>query len=132
MAPFVQYAIAASEDALKDAGWSPSSDLERERTVCLWRGICIKHSLMYEKGVCIGSGIGNLDDIYRTSLEFAKSVSRVLESNTLPNSPTRFQGMRRLSPHFVPKILINLAAGQVAIRNGFMVCPFVPAGMTRN
>lgn len=33
MALFSQYAIAAAEEALTDAGWTPSSEHERERTV---------------------------------------------------------------------------------------------------
>ena len=33
MALFSQYAIAASEEALRDAGWMPTNDQQRERTV---------------------------------------------------------------------------------------------------
>lgn len=33
MALFSQYAVAASEEALKDAGWKPGNDEEQERTV---------------------------------------------------------------------------------------------------
>ena len=48
----------------------------------------------------MGSGIGGLDDI-------------VQASDTL-----RERGARRVSPHFVPKMLVNMAAGQVSIRAG--------------
>ena len=51
-------------------------------------------------GVAVGSGIGGLDDI-------------VQASDTL-----RERGARRVSPHFVPKMLVNMAAGQVSIRAG--------------
>lgn len=35
MAKFVQFAIAATEEALDDAAWRPSSDEQREATVNL-------------------------------------------------------------------------------------------------
>lgn len=58
MSRFAQYAMAASEMALVDASWKPTSTADLEAT-----------------GVCLGSGIGNLDDLYATSLAFAKDVS---------------------------------------------------------
>lgn len=38
MARFAQYAMAATEEALEDAGWRPSTEdaEEREMTVCLF------------------------------------------------------------------------------------------------
>jgi 3-oxoacyl-(acyl-carrier-protein) synthase len=33
MSKFMQYAMAASAEALKDSGWLPKSDLEQEMTV---------------------------------------------------------------------------------------------------
>lgn len=58
MSRFAQYAMAASEMALNDAGWKPTSQADLEAT-----------------GVCLGSGIGNLDELYTTSLAFEKDVS---------------------------------------------------------
>lgn len=58
MSKFTQYAIAATEMALADAGWKPTSQDELEVT-----------------GVCLGSGIGNLEELYSTSLAFEKDVS---------------------------------------------------------
>ncbi|KJZ74120.1 hypothetical protein HIM_06569 [Hirsutella minnesotensis 3608] len=84
MSTFTQYAVAASEMALEDAGWKPSRLEELEAT-----------------GVCIGSGIGNLDDLYETSLVHYE------------------EGYKKVSPLFVPKILINMAAGHVAMKYGF-------------
>ncbi|KAK3692918.1 3-oxoacyl--synthase [Podospora appendiculata] len=84
MSKFTQYAIAATEMALDDAGWRPSSTQDLEMT-----------------GVCLGSGIGNLDDLYTTSLAYEKD------------------GYKKVSPLFVPKILINLAAGHISMRHGF-------------
>lgn len=58
MSRFAQYAMAATQMALDDAGWNPTSQTELEAT-----------------GVCLGSGIGNLDELYTSSLAFDKDVS---------------------------------------------------------
>ncbi|KAK7428495.1 Mitochondrial beta-keto-acyl synthase [Neonectria magnoliae] len=84
MSKFTQYAVAASSMALEDAGWEPSTQEDLEAT-----------------GVCLGSGIGNLDEIYETSLSHHQD------------------GYKKVSPLFVPKILINMAAGHIAMRHGF-------------
>ena len=81
---FILYAIAAADEAVKDSGWQPETDEDRERT-----------------GVMIGSGIGGLATIERTSIELHE------------------KGPRRVSPFFIPSALINLASGQVSIRYGF-------------
>lgn len=52
-------------------------------------------------GVSIGSGMSNLDEIVRQHEVF------------------RTRGYRRVSPHFVPRILGNMAAGHVSIAHGF-------------
>jgi 3-oxoacyl-[acyl-carrier-protein] synthase II len=52
-------------------------------------------------GVMIGSGIGGLPGIYEASITLHE------------------RGPRRVSPFFLPSILINLASGQVSIRHGF-------------
>ncbi|KAJ4391235.1 Mitochondrial beta-keto-acyl synthase [Gnomoniopsis smithogilvyi] len=84
MSKFTQYAIAATEMALADAGWKPTSQADLEAT-----------------GVCLGSGIGNLEELYSTSIAFEQD------------------GYKKVSPLFVPKILINLAAGHVSMKYGF-------------
>ncbi len=81
---FILYAMAAADEAVKDAGWTPEDEESRERT-----------------GVMIGSGIGGLATIERTSVELFE------------------KGPRRVSPFFIPSALINLASGQVSIRYGF-------------
>ncbi|OHW90008.1 3-oxoacyl-[acyl-carrier-protein] synthase 2 [Colletotrichum incanum] len=83
MSKFAQYAVACAEMAMKDAGWQPQSQDDLETT-----------------GVCLGSGIGNLEEIYETSLAFNQ------------------QGYKKVSPLFVPKILINLAAGHISMKYG--------------
>jgi len=52
-------------------------------------------------GVCIGSGIGAFEDVYNTSLAFEKA------------------GPKKVSPFFVPRLLVNLAAGHVSMNYGF-------------
>lgn len=84
MALFAQYAIACAQEALDDAGWHPTKESDLEAT-----------------GVTIGSGIGNLDEAYNTSIAFDAG------------------GYKKVSPLFVPRLLINLAAGHVSIRHGF-------------
>lgn len=51
-------------------------------------------------GVSVGSGIGAFSDIYETSNAFSQG------------------GHRKVSPLFVPRLLINLAAGHIAMTHG--------------
>ncbi len=48
---FIQYALAAATEAVRDAGWEPAAEEDRERT-----------------GVLIGSGIGGLQGIYDAAI----------------------------------------------------------------
>ncbi len=58
---FILYAIAAADEAVRDAGWTPTDRTECERT-----------------GVILGSGIGGLNSIAETTLELeAKGPRRV-------------------------------------------------------
>lgn len=65
MSTFTQYALAASQMALQDAEWDATKLADKEAT-----------------GVCLGSGIGNLDEIYNTSLEHHKDVGHQLRSSS--------------------------------------------------
>ncbi|KAI9045079.1 uncharacterized protein KD926_010402 [Aspergillus affinis] len=85
MARFAQYALVASQEALADAGWMPTTFEQKETT-----------------GVCLGSGIGNFDEIYNTVTAYEKG------------------GYKKVSPLFVPKLLINLGAGHISMKYGFM------------
>ncbi|KAH8165813.1 hypothetical protein CIB48_g2426 [Xylaria polymorpha] len=84
MSTFSQYAMAAAEMALTDAAWKPEKEADLQET-----------------GVCLGSGIGNLEELYKTSLAFDNG------------------GYKKVSPLFVPQILINLAAGHISMKYGF-------------
>lgn len=79
---FIQYALAASEQALQDA--KLPDNLNKDRV-----------------GVAIGAGIGGIgtiEDAYQQMLD---------------------KGPKRISPFLVPGSVINMAAGNVAIRYGF-------------
>jgi 3-oxoacyl-[acyl-carrier-protein] synthase II len=81
---FITYGMAAAQEAIEDAGWAPTDEESLERT-----------------GVLIGSGIGGLDTIAKTSIMMEE------------------RGPRRVSPFFVPACLINLASGHISIKYGF-------------
>ena len=84
MDDFIMYGLCAAQQAVEDSGWVPKTDEDRWRT-----------------GVLIGSGIGGLNEIYKTSII-------VHEGN-----------VRKVSPFFIPASLINLISGHVSIRYGF-------------
>ncbi|MGE0612101.1 MAG: beta-ketoacyl-ACP synthase II [Hyphomicrobiales bacterium] len=81
---FIIYAVAATDQAVEDSGWKPQDAEGQNRT-----------------GVLIGSGIGGLQGIEKTSLLLAE------------------KGPSRVSPFFIPGRLINLASGHVSIKHQF-------------
>ena len=84
MSRFAHYGMAATAEALNDSEWKPANEADLEAT-----------------GVCLGSGIGNLDEMYNTSISYEKD------------------GYKKVSPLFVPKLLINLGAGHISMKYGF-------------
>lgn len=82
---FIHFAIAGAEQAISDSGWKVQNEQQAYRT-----------------GVMIGSGIGGLPSIQKTSIL------------------TQEKGAKRISPFFIPASLINLASGQVSIKHNFM------------
>lgn len=83
MGLFTQYAMAAADEALKDAQIDQS--VKRTRV-----------------GVAVGSAIGSIEDTYQNSVIYGNS------------------GYRRVQPLFIPKLLANMAAGNISIKHGFM------------
>jgi len=65
--PFIVYAMAAATEALRDAGWAPSTRDEQIST-----------------GVLIGSGIGGIGGIYEASMILAEKGPRRLSPFFIP------------------------------------------------
>ena len=66
---FILYAVAAADEAVKDSGWAPESDEDRERT-----------------GVIIGSGIGGLATIEKTAIELHEKGPRRVSPFFIPSA----------------------------------------------
>lgn len=86
---FVQYGVAAAAQALQQAGFI--SELQASPVTGVEPD---------RIGVIVGSGIGGITTIEENAVKL----------NT--DSP------RKISPFFVPSAIVNMAAGQVAIRHG--------------
>jgi len=82
---FTQYAIVASDEAIKDAGldFSQMSEIER-----------------YEVGVIWGSGNGGIGTFEDQLREFHTG-----------------DGTPRFNPYFIPKMIVDIAAGVISIRH---------------
>jgi len=66
---FILYAIAAADEAVRDSGWSPTEEADRERT-----------------GVIIGSGIGGLNTIADTAVELEHKGPRRISPFFIPSA----------------------------------------------
>jgi len=82
---FIHFAVAAADQAIEDSGWKVESDEEKYRT-----------------GVMMGSGIGGLPAIEKTTVHMKE------------------RGVKKITPFFIPSSLINLASGQISIKHGYM------------
>jgi 3-oxoacyl-[acyl-carrier-protein] synthase II len=82
MGAFIHYAIAASDEAMKDSNLKITAENAEQI------------------GTYISSGIG---DFWAIEREHSKLLN---------------EGPNRVSPFFIPSAIVNLAAGQVSIRNG--------------
>ncbi len=80
---FIKYAMAATFEAMTDAGFADQDMAKSERELF---------------GVLIGSGIGGLSTIW--------------------DEANGYRGPRRISPFFIPSLIVNLASGFVSIRHG--------------
>ncbi|MEO6733278.1 MAG: beta-ketoacyl-ACP synthase II [Ferruginibacter sp.] len=81
---FTQFALIASDEAVKDAGIN-SSNVDVDRV-----------------GVIFASGIGGLITFQEEVINFASG-----------------DGTPRFNPFFIPKMILDIAAGQISIRHGF-------------
>ncbi|MFT3932759.1 MAG: beta-ketoacyl-ACP synthase II [Chitinophagaceae bacterium] len=81
---FTQYAIAASDEAIKDAGLDFAAMSEEER---------------YDVGVIWASGNGGIGTFEEQLREFHTG-----------------DGTPRFNPYFIPKMIVDIAAGVVSIR----------------
>lgn len=79
---YIQFALAATKEAVADAGL----DFSQEIPVRI--------------GVIVGSGIGGI----QTMIENSAVVEK--------------RGLRRVSPFFIPNLLVDSAAGKIAIEHG--------------
>src|SRR5256714_5418632 len=87
---FIQFGLAATDLALKDAGLPTDKPLG-ERA-----------------GVIVGSGMGGLSTLEETHLTAVQ------------------KGHRRVSPFFIPSIIVNLVGGQISIRYGAAGVNYAP------
>lgn len=86
---FVQYGVVAATQALKNAGLIDGLQAEPVKGIDPER-----------IGVLIGSGIGGISNI-------EENAGKLIHD-----------GARKISPFFIPSAIINMTAGQVAIRHG--------------
>jgi 3-oxoacyl-[acyl-carrier-protein] synthase II len=108
------YALVAADEALRDAGLLTQQSADSREQIAVKEPVdgklpilnsdaanCYLLSADCERiGVCIGGGVGGLENMYDVSVELEKN------------------GPRYVSPFFIPKVLINMAAGQVSIKYG--------------
>ena len=93
--PFTLFGLAASQEALTDAGMLSGDDVsgfDPDRAGCI-----------------MGVGIGGLTDIEATKETLMK------------------RGPRRVSPYFIPKIMMNAVSGRVSMMHGLRGANFVTA-----
>ena len=79
---FIQYGLAASQEALEDSG------------------LVINEENAERVGVIVGSGLGGLPTIEKYHTELVE------------------RGYRKITPFFIPMLIINLAPGHISIRFG--------------
>jgi 3-oxoacyl-[acyl-carrier-protein] synthase II len=81
---FAQFALIASDEAVKDAGIT-KENVDSDRV-----------------GVIFASGIGGITTFQDDVMEFARG-----------------DGTPRFNPFFIPKMILDIAAGQISMRHGF-------------
>lgn len=82
---FAQYALVASDEAIKDSGMDLAS-IDKMRVGVIW-----------------GAGIGGLETFQDEVINFAQG-----------------DGTPRFNPFFIPKMIADIAPGNISIKHGFM------------
>ena len=100
-ARFIEFALQAADEAVKQAGLDDYlqqiTDKQRARI-----------------GVSIGSGMSAVREIGQAYRQLALTPEQQADNHGTPQP--RRRPYRRLSPHFVPKVLPNSAAGRVSMQ----------------
>ncbi|CAK9439102.1 uncharacterized protein LODBEIA_P33260 [Lodderomyces beijingensis] len=95
LAEFSQYAMACTQDALRDSNLLEASS---STTTTLQDEVCIKDKRRI--GVAVGSGIGSFGDICNNTQAYLEA------------------GYKKVQPLFIPRLLNNMAAGNISIKWG--------------
>ena len=95
---FVQLTLAAGTEALQQAQLLTTTEENSDDNDKKISRICPSLVDPTRMGVCVGSGMSGVREIVE--------ASRTLHE----------RGLRRLSPHFVPKVLSNSAAGRLSLQ----------------
>lgn len=85
MDPFTQYALASTDEALKDSGLN-LNEVDKTRVGVIW-----------------GSGNGGFYTFQQEIMDYARG-----------------DGTPRINPFFIPKVIVDIASGWIAIKHGFM------------
>jgi 3-oxoacyl-[acyl-carrier-protein] synthase II len=85
MDPFTQYALASTDEALKDSGLN-LAEIDKTRVGVIW-----------------GSGNGGFYTFQQEIMEYARG-----------------DGTPRINPFFIPKVIVDIASGWIAMKHGFM------------
>jgi 3-oxoacyl-[acyl-carrier-protein] synthase II len=85
MDPFTQYALASTNEALKDSRLN-LDEIDKTRVGVIW-----------------GSGNGGFYTFQQEIMDFARG-----------------DGTPRINPFFIPKVIVDIASGWIAIKHGFM------------
>lgn len=117
----ILYAIAAAKRALSDSYYETENTAELDecgKTLhpCIFlspidKGLfwhAIKLSYCVLTGVSVGMGMPDLEEVYKTG--------RLLTDH----------GYRSISPFFIPRNLVNMAAGHISMLTGFKVSSVLP------
>jgi 3-oxoacyl-[acyl-carrier-protein] synthase II len=108
-ARFVQMALLAGEQAMKQSRlieWLQGHQKDND---------CVD-DIRHRVGVCVGSGMSSVREITQS----LRTISAADDSSNIIS-------IRKLSPHFVPKVLTNSAAGRLSMQYGLQGPNWAPS-----